>query len=271
MKSSVRYLQEKFDAVKHRNPRFTLRGLALKLNLKSHSHLSRILNGEKPIPINYLPVLTEVFRLTKAESSFFECLIMLDRSVKEEEKIFYEKRLRKIKKKSNIQFDYTNQSHFLSDPLYPILLELTETSDFSLDFDWVKKRLPMKISKREIHEAVQYLIEINLLTYHNEKLVRTYEHIKTIDDKHDKIVNQYHQTILQYATRALETCPIKNRMINSFTLPVDFKKIDEIKNKIREYTEELISEIEADSGKGNEVYQFNMNFFPITNIKENLQ
>jgi len=270
MKSSNQFLLEKFNAIKERNPRFTVRALAQKLQLKSHSHLSRILSGSKPVPLGYLPVFVHVFKLKKAEMQFLEYLIMLDQSKTEEEITFYENRLREIQKRSKIKFSYTDKNYYLMHPLYPILLELTETKDFIHDLEWIKRRIPFKTSKNEISLAIDFLKKNGLLTENNNCLTRTYQHMKTLDDNVDKIVKSYHKSILNFAEMALENCPLDMRMFNNFCLPITSQKLQQIKNRIKDFTEDLITEIEADSGEGDEVYQLNINFFPMTKIKENL-
>ncbi|MBS1963808.1 MAG: TIGR02147 family protein [Bdellovibrionales bacterium] len=88
--------------------------------------------------------------------------------------------------------------------------------------------------------------------------------VETETDVSSEWVRKFHRESLAAAASALESVPVDRRHFLSYVLPVERARVPEAKAVLERFAHEFVGEFEAPEGKGDGVYQLNLNCFPLT-------
>lgn len=244
-----RKLYEKWLEIRSKNPAYSLRAFASKLDLNSGT-LSSILNGKRKI--SKKTALRILDRLNLAPDERAEYLAVFSREdVSQEPKVTY------------LQIS-SDQFRVISEWFHFALLSLLLTDDFKPNVAWIARRLG--VSVREVRSAIQRLVRLGLLVQNkNGSFSRGSPRYETTDDLANISVRKSHFETLELARKALEQVPIEFRDFTTVTMAVDPSKISEAKKRIRAFQDSLSDLME--SGKRTEVYRLSMELFPLTKMK----
>ena len=261
-------LSEKFNEKKLRNPSFSIRSWASQMGLSSHGGLQQILAGKRTVPKKYIPGIIKTLSLNTGEAMYFETLIDFEKAKNPEEKEIYYKRLNHLRpNKREVQVLEIENFKYFQNPLHSIIRTMIERSDFENNPEWIKKKLRIKTTKREVEEVLERLIRLDLISEEKGKLKKTHKHIKNKIDVPSKAVEEYHQKMSLLASQEINKQDINQREYNSFCLNIPKGKIKGAKKKIRNFVDDFIGEFEAPNKKSNETYQLNVQLFSL--IKNN--
>lgn len=255
------YLKDVWEEKKKNNPSFTIRAWAKSMGMKAHNPLYESIKGKRKIPKSYIPLLVNSLSLSPQEGLYFEALIDLQRAKKQEEKQYYSDRLNSLSPKEHITFFELESFRFFKDPTHFALLEMTELKDFKYDMKWIQKKLGVKKTLIEIERMIERLITLGFLQEEKGTIIRTQDHIFSQMDKHDEALKKYHQTVMDYARKALSHQEIDDREYNGVCFNIKKEHIKEIKAEIREFKNKLIAKYEAPKGKAMSTYQLNIQLF----------
>ncbi|MFZ4714791.1 MAG: DUF4423 domain-containing protein [Bacteriovoracaceae bacterium] len=242
------YLEE----IKKRNPSYSLRALAVKLDINAGG-LSSFLNRKK----DFSPELIE-----KLVSQIIE-------NPEERKDIlnsYNESLIEKIKSKAQTShYEYVvlqnDELEVIKNPLHYALLSLIETRDFHFDLLWISKKLDIEVT--ELEQMVNRLIKLKLVELTaNNRLLRTVKRIKTSDDQLSNALQTMHEQMLDHSKKSLKSNNVIERDITSLTLPVNIDNLPKAKELIRKLQDDLMAILE--DGEKTEVYQLLVCLTPVT-------
>lgn len=240
-------LNEEFVSLRAKNPSYSLRAFAKRLQL-SPSALSEILNGKRKISRNMAAKLADRLMLTPERKNRLL-------------KIFPEKKQPALKaEKALVQL---NMDHFhaISDWYYFAILSLAETDNFKSDIDWIARRLGL--NKNTTHTAIDRLLRLEMLEEDRKGNWRPTGVTYTTSDEINNVSLRFsHLQGLELAKASLENDPTDQRDFMAITMAIDPKKIPEAKKRIRKFRDDLCAYLE--SGNKSEVYRFCMQLIPLT-------
>lgn len=240
-------LKKYFDDAKRRNPNYTLRSFAKKLNLSSGS-LSEILNKNRRITRKKAEeILSKLDLDCSQKESFIESFVI-------NEKIQYINN--DAPKKINIERMESEHWKIFA------ILNIIETDNFIFDVTWIAKRLVLKES--EVKEIIDYLFQEKLIKIASDsKLKRTANRLKTSDGILSVAIKNGHMINCDLARRSILETPINERDLTSTTMPIDPTKLEEAREIIRRFHNEMYAFLST--GKNiTEVYKLNIQLFPLT-------
>lgn len=247
-------LNEMFSETQMKNPAFSLRAFARRLEL-SPSALSEILKGKRRISKKMAGRVVTNLCLNPIEAK-----TILD--------LFPEKVSRKDLSpnyRSPYQPLSMDQFHLIAEWYHFAILSLAETREFQSDAQWIGKRL--NIRPQEAQSALDRLERLKLLNRTAEgKLVTTGIEYGTTDDVSDVSVRKAHAQNLEFARRSLEEDDISCRDFTATTMAIDIDKLPVAKKMIREFHDRLCAYLE--SGNKREVYKICVQFFPLSGRTE---
>ncbi|MDR9825364.1 TIGR02147 family protein, partial [Vibrio sp. FNV 38] len=84
----------------------------------------------------------------------------------------------------------------------------------------------------------------------------------TPEDVRDLAIGKYHRNMLGLAEEAL-ALPLDRREFNGLTVSIPSRLLPQVKDKIRAFRTELNELLSRETEPG-EVFQFNVQFFPLT-------
>lgn len=235
----LNYLEE----AKLKNPSFGLRALALKLEL-SPGALSEIMSGKRKISIEKTRAILD--RLT-VHPELSEDLLS---SKNTEEKVV---------ERSSIQLNLDHY-HILTEWQYMAILNLIETKGFKYDHAVIAERLGLSVEV--VRSSFERLFRLEMVEMKRGKLRRTAVRYKTTEDVASSALRKFHRNALMKADEALDRVAVDERDFYAMILPLNPKKLKEIKEKVRKFQSQILSEY-SDNG-ATEVFQMSMQVFPLS-------
>lgn len=248
---------------------FSLRLWARKLGFQGPSGLSMILNGSRHPGGELLDRFIDYFHFTQQETKYFKSLVRLAKADGNAEKraaLF--KELQKFHPKKEFRLLDADVFDAMANWYTFALRELVATKDFKEDYQWISKRLNKKVSSIEIKKALKKMLDLCLLKRSEKeiKLLQADEEVTTTTDIASEALKQFHHQMMTRAQESLREVPVELREITGVTLNMNPSKMEQAKKLIREFRisfAKLMGESSAE-----EVYQLNIQFFPLTNLKK---
>jgi uncharacterized protein (TIGR02147 family) len=242
-------LRREFAQIRERNPAFSLRAFAAKLQI-APSTLSEIFSGKKSIALR-------------------SGRKILDRlSIESEKRHALLEALAGKAKISQAPVDLVqvamDQYHLISDWYYFAILSLSETETFRGSPEWVAKRLNIRTSVAR--NALKRLERLGLLARSGQgNLVPTGKAFKTTSDIPNSEIRRSHLQNLELARLSLENDSLDLCDPTAMTMAIDPAKIPEAKKRIRRFRRDLCRFLE--SGRKLEVFRMYFHLFPMSRGK----
>ena len=244
---ALQLLNEKFEEIRLRNPRWSQRALAQRLGLSSGA-LSEILRGKRSLNL-------------KTKKRILENLEFSPR----ERNDFLEDDLIAPLEKPTLEYMQLSQDqfHLISDWWHFGLLNLVKTKSFKPDIFWIGQRLnlPAKI----INEAWERLFRMGfLIKQAGGKIARKHPRLSTSDHVFNLSVRKSHLEDLKLIEKSILDLSPSERDVVSMTLAIRKEDLPKAQDLIRQFRDEFGENLETKNP--NEVYKLTVAFYPLTVI-----
>ena len=252
------YLKKEFIKKCQTNPKYSLRTFARKLNI-SHATLSHLLRGKRPLTAQTILYLAKALELQPKQLAQFHI---------PSGNAHHNNRVRENLTFKEIELDTFEA---ISDWYHDAILELTKVKQFKSDPAWIAKALG--ISKREVSAAIKRLERLKLLKItEDEKWLDQSQFNTTIKNDFTTVaLRKLQRQVLEKALLALEEVPYEKRDQSSVTLSIDAQDFPKAKRMIKDFRRKLCDNLKRKDSPPTQVYQLGISFYPITNIKEEVQ
>jgi len=246
-------LNETLVQTRLRNPAFSLRALARKLDL-SPAAVSEIINGKRPVTRRVAQKVVSRLGLDPQKAN--QILSLFPEGPK--------KRTlpSPVVAPTRITMD---QYHTIADWWHYAILSLAETADFKGDPEWVASRLAIKVP--EAKQALDRLERLNMLRREEAtgQLIATGEQYSSTDDIRSLALRKVHAQYLDMSKNVLEEVDVMLRDFIGVTMAIDLDRLPQAKKIIRQCIQDVCATLE--SGRKTEVYRLNVQLIPLS-IKE---
>jgi hypothetical protein len=239
------FLQEKMSEFKGKNPRFSLRSFAAKVDI-SPGAFAELLHDKRPLSDLYAEKIITGLKLSASERELVYSFVSTKTRRMARQRILSEEELQLI----------SSWEHYA-------ILNLMKTSDFKSDPAWVADRLGLEVNAVKKH--FQLLLQLGLIEVRRGRWVRLYESINTTQEIPSKALVRAHKQDLLKAIRVLQRTPPSVRSFTSTTMPISIDKLDQAKKLISKFHRQLCALLER--GDKGEVYNLNVQLFPLTVLK----
>jgi uncharacterized protein (TIGR02147 family) len=157
---------------------------------------------------------------------------------------------------------------FLSNWFTVTIYVLIGTDYFVNDPHWIAKKLSDKVSILNIKKSISLMSDLKLIKTDPEKgYVQSSGAISAADDTKSIAVYNYHKQMNELANKALDEVDGDLREFNAATVSISIEDVPLLKDKIRQFRKE-INELTSKSMAGKEVYQMNLQLFPLTSVEK---
>lgn len=254
-------LQEELAQARLRNPAYSLRAFARKLDL-APSAVSEILNGKRAISRKMAEKLLERLMCSPAQKErILKSLpgrptapALSARGVASEESADPTLLPTPIEIK-------TDEFHAVSDWHHFAILSLAETRDFQADEAWISNRL--NLNRNTARVALERLLRLGLLAVgKGGKIQATGKSYTTSDDIANISLRRSHAQNLELARASLDNDPIERRDFTAITMAIDPALLSEAKKRVRAFRDRLCAFLE--SGEKKEVYKLCIQLIPLS-------
>jgi uncharacterized protein (TIGR02147 family) len=239
-------LAQDFKKRKERNAQFSLRAYAKWLGF-SPAQVSQMLSGKRNITLHAAKKIIRRLDLSPSEKKLFVGSFLRDHTKPE---------TMDDKKRERLEDD---KFKLISDWYHFAILSLTKIKNSKSDPRWVAQRLG--ISTEEANLAIQRLVRLGLLKAGPQfKQIGTT--LEVSSDVPSDAIRKYHKQNLTLAAERIDLVPVHLREFQSISLPIDPKTLDLFKKHIDQFIDEASTL--ASSKDPKEIYNLNVQFFPIT-------
>jgi uncharacterized protein (TIGR02147 family) len=224
-----------------KNPRYSLRRFAQALGI-SHTVLSLVLSGKRPLSKKAAVKISDFFGFDPEKRDSF----VANRKAKPSQRMLQADRYTQLS---------LDTFAVIADWYHFAILSLLEIPGAKLEARWISTRLG--ISEIEAKLAIERIERLDLLG-------------KPIDMKNTNstaATRTFHRQLLEKALESMEQDPFELRDLSSMTMAIDPAQVPYARERIREFRDELTADLEK-RGKPKEVYNLNVQFFPLSHSKE---
>ena len=268
------YMQVLFDYKSATDKTFSHRNLCRKAGLKSPSYFLMVIQGKRNLTSNTINRFVKAIDLEPGHARYFERLVLFNQARDEREREFHLTRLAEMRPKKKFKDIENDQMEFFSNLLLVVIHQLASVPDFNEDPQWIARRLRIKATPTEVRKALETLERLKLLKRKkNGKLEPAEWSLSTSIEVTDWIAYRFHSDLLGHASEALSKLTHRQRDFSAITFPLPMDKLDDLKDRIRQFQDELMEwaeEIHLDNGsrknpQTEEIFQLNFQGFPATN------
>lgn len=260
----IDYLKEFYQYKKSTNNHFNYSVWAKKMELKSASVLTMILNGSRYPSNELVNKLAHYIGLSEEERKYLDSLV----------------NFKKIKNKTHINIELI-KPEINSSPkeyesfLIPLLFMLREILTANLrteliDIQFLKKQLLLDFKDDEVQYLINKLVEeklINLTENTNDNVSENHNFFASSDE-----VFKFHKSTLSLTEKAFFTCSRESRSFHTSYVKVKLAKLNEARELLAKFQREFSELCEESSHEMLEetrdeawqLYQVNLHLFPVS-------
>jgi uncharacterized protein (TIGR02147 family) len=245
--------------------KISYRSFAKEAGYSSPNLLQLILSGERDLSPAHVPGTVRALKLNKQEAEFFADLVSFDRAGGFDEKTFHYQRMLRSRRHAEARPIEKGQFEYLEQWYHPAVRELVAHPDFGGDPAWIARRVYPRITAAQAEKSLELLQRLGLLRRDDAtgNLVQTDAQISTAPEVASLAVANYHRAVLKLAEGSLETFDGQRRDLRAVTLGIPKDKFPELKRKLEAFWREIL-DLAAEAGPVEEVYQVNLQAFPLT-------
>lgn len=255
METIKHLLMSEYQTRKNKNSRYSLRSYANNLNI-SPATLSMVLSGKRKLSKEKVLEISKKLGLSPAAAlRIIESEILnFEKNLSEQEK--HKKNLTE----ANFQL-IANWHHYA-------IISLSKIKKHKADTRWISRQLG--ISEMDARDALNRLIELELIEIHNDKIIELNHSSSTTEDVPSEAIRNFHKGILTKAVISIDEVDPLSREISSTILSFNKKDILSAKQSLRDFQEHFANKFES-TKNADEVYALTLQFFPLSSLKTDLQ
>jgi uncharacterized protein (TIGR02147 family) len=260
------YLNAYFASRKKVDPKFSHRYLSKRLGLSSPNFMMMVMQGKRKLSRAMTFKVSQEFKLSKRESEYFECMVEFARAMSAKEKDRYLSRMMELRKKAEVNrltdFQYEYYSKWYNLPV----CELATYPEFKDNYSWLSRMVLPQITPGQAKDAVELLLKLGLLKRKGNAYVRSSPLITTGPEVSSVAVANFHRTMAQLGSNAVDAVPKDERNMTSCTVNISRKGFERIKDAIAECRSTILA-IAEDDDPAERVFQANFHMFPVSKWK----
>ena len=260
------FLRDVIEEKRKKNPNYSYRAIAAHLGISSGT-LSRILNGTRHLGSRLLPKLITFAGLKKRETEYFTLLVRFE-SAKEpiRKQEFYERIGRMRMRHATV---VPKENHQFFEQWYNVaLFELLRIVKNPDDFTSISSLFIPPLSEPKIRKALTMLKKLGYVTFDKKHEAHTEPFLTTGDTWESVAIHTFQKAMASIGMQALDAIPKEERDFSTLTMALSEESFKRIRDVVKKAREE-ISEIERSCKEPQQVYQINLQCFPLTRTPEN--
>jgi uncharacterized protein (TIGR02147 family) len=258
------YLDEAIKLKRSENSSLSFRLISKKIGYSSPNFILLVIQGKRNLTSESIKKISQFLELKTNEKEYFKNLVFLNQSESFEDKLEFSKKLLSTKSASEKTHLTQDLLNYYSSWINIVIREMTLLNNFKADPDWIQKKIHTDVNTKEIKEALQTLINLQLLQKTEQNSYKAvHVDLKTPDELKSEFVRAFHYEMVNKAIQTFTTVDKEFRDITSITVPISIELLPEIKKKISEFRHS-IAEAAKNNSQATDVFQLNIQLFPLT-------
>lgn len=263
------YLREYYQERSLREKHFSHRYICTKLGQGqgSRSYFNNILAGRVRISPNLATRLIALLGLGQEESAYFRILVLFTQSVSVEEKDIHFEQLIRANKTSKPTINPNTFTYFRK--WYNIVIrELLDFFPFRDNYAALAAKVSPRITEAQAKEAIAFLESAGLIHRNPQGLYKSVaKSITTGAQSESYLINAYQMACMDLAKKSMTQNADRPQNFSTLTMSMSDEAYRQIEKKLQKFRADLVFLVEKDARPSDRVYQFNLQFFPVTDIE----
>lgn len=262
------FLKDLVTAFKRQRPEFTMRYFAKKAGFGSPSYLKMVMDGTRQLTDKSMDRFCEALFISGREKKYFTALVNYNHATHPDEKNqLFAELMRLRPRKTTTPLD-KKHIKYLTHHHYACIREMVLLKDFEENAKWIAARCLPRISPQDAREALTTLLELGFLKRDTSKKLIQSEPVAGTQAQTELVeAFHFHDAVLSKARQCLGHSTREERHFEALTIPVTPEIHDRLKQKILTFIEDALSEVNTRQNEFSEIYQLNVQFFPVTTQK----
>jgi uncharacterized protein (TIGR02147 family) len=256
------FIKDHCEDIRKEKPFFSYRYIAQKAELKSTGFISWVVSGKRTVSLKLAHKIGTIFKLGKRETEYFLLLVNHNQSTSVDERQHYLDRMLTFRS-TRTEIVHRDQDQYYSKWYYSAIRELVAIASITDEQD-IAAQLRPPITRSEAKDALALLCRLNLIVKNGAGTYeRTNTAIRAGTDVDRALIHGYQIATMQLGQGALCRFDKEDRDISTLTVSCNVSEIQRVRECISKMRAE-ITEIVCESKNANQVFQINVQFFPIT-------
>lgn len=260
------YLADALEERRHRG--ISTRAASLKAGFRSPNYLKLVTEGKRRLTQATVTQIADFLKLTGAEREFFENLVSMNQAGTPKEQDYYYEKLKSSRRYVALKHIERDQYEYFSKWYYAAIRELVLLSGFKNNPDWIARTLKPNIPIRAAREAMELLFHLELIRRGpGGRIEQTDVHIGTPPEIADAVVWSFHQEMLERSRQSLDVAGPDERDVTALTVAITREQYKKACRKLHEFRHKLHAELTESANGAEAVYQLNIQFFPLSEVR----
>jgi uncharacterized protein (TIGR02147 family) len=238
-------------------------------DIKSPNYLKMIIEGGRNLTEDTAKKFARALGLDKSGSDEFLALVEYNQALDASERNRHLKRLNELRTQKKLKSGEITEDRVNAVPKWIswVLLALADQKDADFSIDGIRNLLSRKASPDDIRKSLQQLFEQQSLVH--DPLTGNIKKGMVAPPQEDLLpdtVRKIQAELMYLGMEALLNSAPQEREIGTVTVCLTEKEFEKLKFEMRHLRKRILKDalIARDSSKGDRIYQFNVQLFPLT-------
>lgn len=264
------FLRDYYQARSRKDSYFSHRWICTRLGQGkgSRSYFSNILAGRVRISPNLATRLLKVLELGKEEAEYFRLLVHFSQAETAEERELYFDQLIRSGRAGKELLHPDTYAYFRK--WYNIVIrEALDTFPFRGDYAALARKVVPNLTVAQAREAVEFLEKAGLIGRQEDGCYKSLRKSLTTGTKAESVViNQFQSACMDLAKESLSRPSERPQSFSTLTMSLSEDAYRRIEKRLHKLRSELVFLVQKDPNPSDRVYQFNFQFFPVTEVEK---
>ena len=250
-----------FAVYKTSHEELSVRKWAKILGVNTPELLMDILKRKKKMSLNLVKDVSKGLKLDPSEQLYFEVMVKFANETSAKEKQLQEILLAEIAQLRGTKILVEDNDVF-SHWVHMAILTMSRLKNIKCNKETIQEYLLEPVSQEIIDQSIDRLVRLDLIkSDENGNLTRTQDHTTSKNDAFQKSPHNYFEQVSELAKKGSQVLA-DEREFQCFSLAITHEQIPAFKEVIRNFRAKVAAL--ADTENADQVYQFNIQFFPLT-------
>ncbi|MBX2988296.1 MAG: TIGR02147 family protein [Bdellovibrionaceae bacterium] len=239
-------------------------------NIKSPNYLKMIIEGRRNLSDDMIGKFGKALGLNKEQTEEFRYLVHSSQATDPVDRNVYLKKLSELRVERKLRSGEIDRKTWEKIPNWVawVVYAMVDQEGVSFDLPTLKRLLRGKATEHEIDESLKGLLASGELSRNDEGvLVKSRHLIESPEDVPVALVRKLQAQLMLLGLESLYQDAPTDREFGTLTLAMTKAEFEEVKFKLRQLRKSVHKDnaIARGQGKGERVYQLNIQLFPVSN------
>jgi uncharacterized protein (TIGR02147 family) len=262
-------LKDLYEQEKGEKPFFSYRYIAQKVGFSSAGFFTNIIARKRNISPQMLLRFASLFKFNRAQTEYFELLVLFDQAKNHKEKKYYFERIL-ASKRSKLKIVDKQHYEFYSKWYYTAVRELMNVYSFCGESDEeykeLAKMLAPPITTAEARKSIEFLEKAGFIAKNDRGIYRQTEPlISTGYEAKSVAISNFQMATADLAKEAIDRFERDKRSLSTLTLSLSKEGYETIMERLKMFHREVLETAKEDK-KCDRIYHLNFHVFPMSKI-----